>query len=229
MKDCRWISETIHLVKRPLLALLLSVLLTPPGILFGLPDPALASGMQARRAVQQPAHRAGKRSRVRKLGRDGAQVPFAAKGLPPGWIVVDREANGNVAPEMPWRIGRRNYEVVSANDGSQARWLIVYDLSKGKWRILSLSRAQIMLSLRGTYFTQNQRLYTIDCIFENNLANGADQPYVLHVYTIRTGHLKCIFRATTRRSYPDIEDRDPRPSHIPVSEDPLREFGLRWH
>ena len=80
----------------------------------------------------------------------------------------------------------------------------------------------------GSFYLQGKRLYVWDAIHE-----GADDAskyrYDLRTFVWKSGRYRLISRRSTHRAYqPFLAGAGPG-ANLNPAEDPLKEFGLRWH
>jgi len=107
---------------------------------------------------------------------------------------------------------------------------IVMELHRCRWEVVNRRPEMQEFTNRGSFFIRGSRLYVWDYEADRQRAHATPQRYWLKTYRLRGDQLVLTRVRRTRRRYPssDLESfADPKP--IPIANDPLREFGLRFH
>jgi hypothetical protein len=107
---------------------------------------------------------------------------------------------------------------------------VVLEMRRGRWEVVNRSPDVQEFTNRGLFFIRGSRLYVWDYEADSLHPHTAPQRYWLKTYRVRGSRLVLTRKRMTRRRYPSYDlnsfpDRRP----IPAADDPLREFGLRFH
>ena len=156
--------------------------------------------------------------------------------LPKPWYCAESDSSDKYCPDAV-RVnlnGAPALMVVASRESGvyDVRTPILFTFSNNRWQRSRSDLNALEFTNFGSCYYSKGKLFVWDYEMASNLGHGELQRYWLKTFRISNGCMTPISTRFTVGRYSSPSDDDGRDrlssSKIGVSEDPLREFGLRW-